>query len=165
MYLRRYLTYLDNSMFIIIPFCCRKHRTSLGLVYTNTGPCDVICLYWWSYAGINIRHNVSQSLFDISRQFDVRYNPLLMPYTLHVTRISLYKNWSLSCHMILSFSYRGISNQHNVYPSPFDISRQFDVCYNPFLVPFALHVARISQYKPWTLLRHMMLLSFVYRYK
>jgi hypothetical protein len=28
-------------------------------------------------------------------EFDVRYNPFLVPYTLHVTRISPYKHWTL----------------------------------------------------------------------
>jgi hypothetical protein len=100
-YLRRYLTYLGNSMCVIIPSCCRIHCTSLGIFHINTGPCHVICLYCCSYTGISNQHNVCPSLFDISRQFDVRYNPLLVPYTLHVTRIIPYKHWTLSCHMIL----------------------------------------------------------------
>jgi hypothetical protein len=156
--------YLDNSMCVIIHSWCRIHHTSPRLVYIYTGPCHAICSYSCSYTGISNQHNVCPSLFDISRQFDVHCNPFLVPYTLHVTRMSPYKHWSLSCHMILSFSYTGISNQHNVYPSPFDISRQFDVCYKPFLVPFTLHVARISQYKPWTLSWHMILLLSIYMY-
>jgi hypothetical protein len=37
-HLRRYLTYLGNSMCVIIPCWCRIHCTSLGLVHINTGP-------------------------------------------------------------------------------------------------------------------------------
>jgi hypothetical protein len=51
--------------------------------------------------GISNQQNVSPSLFDISRQFDVRCNPLLVPYTPHVTQICLYKHWTLSFYMIL----------------------------------------------------------------
>jgi hypothetical protein len=79
MYLRRYLTYLGNSMCVIIPSWFRIDYTSLGLVHINNGPSHVICVYCCSYTGISNQHNVSPLLFDISRQFDVRYNPLLVP--------------------------------------------------------------------------------------
>jgi hypothetical protein len=102
-YLRRYLTYLGNSMCVTIPSWSRIHCTSLGLIHINTGRSHVICFYCCSYIGISNRHNVSPSLFDISRQFDVSYNPLLVPYTPHDTRISPLKHWTLSCHMILLF--------------------------------------------------------------
>jgi hypothetical protein len=96
--------YLDNSMCVIIHSWCRIHRTSLGLVYINTGPCQVIWFYCCSYKGICIQLNVSSSIFRILSQCDVRYNPLLVPYTLHVTHVSPYKHWSLSWHMILLLS-------------------------------------------------------------
>jgi hypothetical protein len=106
-YLRRYLTYLHNSMSVIIPSWCPIHRTSHGLFYINTGPCHDICCKCCTYTGISNQHSVSPSLIDISRQFDVRYNPHLVPYTLHVTRVSPYKHCTLSCHMILLlFIYR-----------------------------------------------------------
>jgi hypothetical protein len=151
-------------MCVIIPSWSRKHCTSLGLVHINTGPCHVIWFYSCAYTGRSNQHNVSPSLFDISWQCDVRYNPLLMPYTLHVTRVSPYKHWTLSCHMIYCCSYTGRSNQHNVSPSLFDLSRQFEVRYNPFLVPYTLHVARISLHKQWTQPCHMIWLLFIYRY-
>jgi hypothetical protein len=100
-YLRRYLTYLGNSMCVIIPTWCCIHCTSLGLVHINTGRSHVIWFYGWSHTGISNQHNVSPSLFDISKQFDVRYKPLLVLYTLQVTPIIPYKHWTLSCHMIL----------------------------------------------------------------
>jgi hypothetical protein len=107
MYLRRYLTYLHNSMCVIINSWFRVHGASLGLVYINTGPCHVISFYCCSYTDICNPHDVSPSLFVISRQFDVRYNPFLVPYTLYGTRISAYKHWCLSCHIILLlFIYR-----------------------------------------------------------
>jgi hypothetical protein len=106
-YLRRYLTYLGNSMCVIIPSSYRIHRTSLGLVCINTGLCHVIWYYCCPYTGISNQHIVSPTLFDISRQFDVRYNPFLVTYTLYATRISPYKHWCLSCHIILLlFIYR-----------------------------------------------------------
>jgi hypothetical protein len=152
-------------MCVIILSWSRIQCTSLGLVHINTGRCHVIWVYCCSYTGISKRHNVSPSLFDISRQFDVRYNPLLVPYTLHATRVSAYKHWTLSCHTIYCCSYTGISNQHNVSPSLFDISRQFDVGFNPLLVPYTPHVTLISLYKHWTPSYHMILLLFIYRYK
>jgi hypothetical protein len=130
-------------MCVIIPFYCRIHCTSLGLFHINTGPCHVTWFCCCSYIGISNQHNVSPSLFDLSRQFHVRYNPLLVLYTLHVTRISPYKRWTLSCHMSLFCSHTGISNHNNASPSLFDISSQFDVRYNPLLVPYTLHVTRL----------------------
>jgi hypothetical protein len=159
------MTYLGNSMCVIIPSWCRIHCTSLGLVYINTGPCHVIWFCCCLYTGISNQHNVSPSLFDISRQFDVRYNPFLVPHTPHVIRIGLINTGP--CHDIWFYCcpYTGISNQHNVSPSLFDISRQFDVRYNPLLVPYTLHVTRIIPYKQWTLSCHMILLLFIYRYQ
>jgi hypothetical protein len=164
MYLRRYLSYLHISMCVINPSWSRIHCTSLGLFHINTGLCHVIWVYCCSYIGISNQHNVSPSLFDISGQFDVGYNPLLVLYTLHVTRISPYKHWSLHVILFYSCSYTGISNQHNVSPSLFDISRQFDVPYNPFLVSSTLHVTRIIPYKHRALSFHMILLLFIYMY-
>jgi hypothetical protein len=100
-YLRRYLTYQQKSMYVIIPSWCRIHCTSPRLFHINTGRSYVICFYCCSYTGICNQHNVSPSLFYISRQFDVGYNPLLVLYTLHVTRIIPYKHRTLSCHIIL----------------------------------------------------------------
>jgi hypothetical protein len=92
---------LDNSVCIIIPSWCRKHRTSPRLVYIYTGPCHAICSFCSSHTGISIQFTVSPSLFHISRQFDVRYNPLIVPYTPHFTRFSPHNHWTLSCYMIL----------------------------------------------------------------
>jgi hypothetical protein len=149
----------------IIPSWCRIHCTSLGLVHINTGPCHVIWFYCCSYTGISNHHNVSPPLFDISRQFDVRYNPLLVPYALPVTRISPNKHWTLHVIWFYCFSYTGISNQHNVSPSLFDISSQFDVPSNPLLVPSTLQVTRISLHNHWTHLCHMISILFRYSYK
>jgi hypothetical protein len=82
--------YLDKSICFIIPSWCRIHRISLELVYITTRPCHIIWFYHCSYTGISIQFTVSSSLFHISRQFDVRYNPLIVPYTPHVTRFSPY---------------------------------------------------------------------------
>jgi hypothetical protein len=165
-YLRRYSTYLGNSMCVVITSWCRIHCTSLGLFHINTGPCHVIWFYCCSYTGISNQHNVSPSLFDISMQFGVSYNPLLVPHTPHVTPFGLYLNWTLSSHIYFyCCSYTGMCNQHNVSPSLIDISRQLDEHYNPLLVPYTPHVTRISLYKHWTLSCHMILILFIYRYQ
>jgi hypothetical protein len=138
-------------MCIIILSWCRIHHTSQGLVHINTGHCHVIWFYCCSYTGICNHHNVSPSLIDISRQFEVRYNPLLL--RIHCMSLGLFHINIGPCHVIWFYccSYTGISYQHNVSPSLFDISRQFDVRYNPLLVPYTLHVTRVSPYKHWTL--------------
>jgi hypothetical protein len=94
-------TYQDKSICFIIHSWCRIHRMPLRLVYVNSRPCHIIWSYYCPYAGISIQFTVSPLLFVISRQFDVRYNPLIVPYTLHITRISLYILQTLSYHMIL----------------------------------------------------------------
>jgi hypothetical protein len=103
-YLRRYLTYLFNSMCVIIPSWCRKHSTPLGLLYINTGPYHIIWFYSCPYTGIRIQLNVSPFVIGIPRQFGVRYNPLLVPYTPQVAMFTIYKHRTLSCHMILVLS-------------------------------------------------------------
>jgi hypothetical protein len=50
-FLRRYLTYLGNSMCVIIPSWCRIHCTSLGLVHINTGP---VMSYDFAYVRIQV---------------------------------------------------------------------------------------------------------------
>jgi hypothetical protein len=152
-------------MCVIIPSWCRIHCTSLGLFHINTGRCHVIWVYCCSYSVITNQHNVSPSLFNISRQFDVPYDPLLVPYTLHLTRVSTYKHWFGHVIWFYCCSYARLSNQHNVSPSLFNISTWFDVRYNPLLVPYTLHVTRISPYKHRSLSCHMILLLFIYRYK
>jgi hypothetical protein len=122
-YLRRYLTFLGNSMCVIIPSWCRIHYTSIGLVHIITGPFHVIWFYCCSYTGISNHHNVSPSLFHISWQFDVRYIPFLVPNTLHVDRMSPYKHWTLHVIWFYCCSYTGIINQHNVSPTLFNISK------------------------------------------
>jgi hypothetical protein len=99
-------SYVDKSVCFIIPYWFRIYRISLGLVYTNTGSCHFIWFCCCSYSGISNQLTVSPSLFHISRQFDVRYNPLLVPYIRHITRFSLYKLQTLSYHTILPlFNY------------------------------------------------------------
>jgi hypothetical protein len=118
---RRYLIYLGNSICFIIPCWCRIHCTSLGLVHINTGPAmsydfTVVHIQVWV---INITY-LRRYLTYLGNSMCLII-PFLVPYTLHVTRISLYKHWA--CHVIwfCCCSYTGIRNQHNVSPSLFDI--------------------------------------------
>jgi hypothetical protein len=98
--------YLDKSICLIIPSWCSIHSISLGLVYITIRPCHVIWIYHCSYTCISNQYNLSPSQSDIPWQFDVRYNTLLVSYTPHITRISLYKLQTLSYHTILPlFNY------------------------------------------------------------
>jgi hypothetical protein len=131
----------------------------------NSRPCHIIWFYRCSYTCIRIQLNVSPSLFDISRQFDVPYNPLLVPYTPHISRISLYKLQTLSYHMFLPlFIYMYKNSTYRISVAIY-ISRQFDMVYNPLLVPYTRHITRFSLYKLQTLSYHMILPLFIYMYK
>jgi hypothetical protein len=138
---------------------------SLRLVYINSRPCHIIWSYCCPYTGISIQFTVSPSLFHISKQFDVRYNPLIVPYTPHITRISVYKLQTLSYHMILPmFIYMYKNSSYRISVAIY-ISRQIDMLYNPLLVPYTPHITRISLYILQTLSYHMILPLFIYRYK
>jgi hypothetical protein len=140
MYLRRYLTYLGNSICVIIPSWCCIRCTSLGLVNINTGPCHVIWFYCCSYTGISNQHNVSPSLFTyLDNSMCV-----IIPSWCRIQRISLgsvYIN-TRPCHIIWFFccSYTCIRNQLNVPPSLF---RYLDksIC---FIIPSWCRIRRKS---------------------
>jgi hypothetical protein len=85
----------------------------------NSRTCHIIWCYCCPYTGISIQFTVTPLLFHISRQFDVRYNPLIVPYTPHVTRFSLYQHWTLSCYMILTLFICRYKYQFTVSPSLF----------------------------------------------
>jgi hypothetical protein len=127
--------HLDNSMCVIIPSWWRKHRTLLGLAYINTRPCHIIWFYRCSYTGIRIQLNVSPSLFAYLDNSMCVIIPSW--WRIHRTSLGLAYLNTRPCHIIWSYRcpYTGISNQHNVSPSLFDIFRQFDVHYNPLLLP------------------------------
>jgi hypothetical protein len=157
--------YLDKSMCLIIPYWCRIHGISLGLVYINSRHSHIIWFYRCSYTCIRIQLNVSPSLFrylDMSICFII---PSLC--SIHWISLGLVYITTRHCHIIWFYhcSYTGISIHLNLSLSLFHISRQFDVRYYPFLVPYTPHDSRISIYKHWTLLCYMTLLLFVYRYK
>jgi hypothetical protein len=164
-YLRRYFTYLDNSMCVIIPSWCRIHRISLGLVYITTRPRHNIWFYRCSYTCIRIQLNVSPSLFrylDMSICFII---PSLC--SIHWISLGLVYITTRHCYIIWFYhcSYTGISIHLNLSLSLFHISRQFDVSYYPFLVPYTPHDSRICIYKHWTLLCYMILLLSIWRYE
>jgi hypothetical protein len=164
-YLRRYLTYLGNSMCVIIPSFCRTHCTSLGLVHINTGPCHV-----YNFTVIHIQVSVINITY-LRRYLTYLNNSMCVTIPswcrIHCTLVGLVHINTGRCHVIWFYccSYTGISNQHNVSPSLFDISRELYVRYNPFLVPYTLHVTRISPYKHWSLSCDIILLLFIYRYQ
>jgi hypothetical protein len=86
----RYIPFIVSYMPHVTRFSLNKHWTlSCYLILP-------LFIYRYKY-----QFTVSPSLFHISTQFDVRYYPLLVPYTPHVTRISLYELQTLSYHMIL----------------------------------------------------------------
>jgi hypothetical protein len=156
--LRRYSTYLHNSICVIIPSWCRIHSASLGLVYINTGHSHVIWFYCWSYTGIVNQHNVSPSLFAYLDNSMCVIIPTW--FRIHCRSLGLVHINTGRCLVIWFYccSYTAITNQHNISPTQFDISMQFDVSYNPLLVLYTLHVTRISPYIHWALSCHMILL-------
>jgi hypothetical protein len=149
---------------IIFPWC-RIHHTSLGWVHINTGPCHVIWFSCCSYTGISNQHKISPSLLAYLGNSMCVIIPSW--YRIRCKSLGLFHINTGPCHVIwfCCCSYTGISNQHNVSPSLFDIITLFDVHYNPLLVPHTPHVTRTSPYKHWTLSCHMIFLLFIYRYK
>jgi hypothetical protein len=148
-------------MFVIIHYLCRIRRTSLGLVYINTGPCHFIWFYRCSYKCIRIQLNVSPSLF---RYIDKSICFIIPSWcSIHWISLGLVYITSRPCHIISSYhcSYTGISIQLTVSPSLFHISRQFDMLYNPLLVLYTLHITPISLYELQTLSYHMILLMSI----
>jgi hypothetical protein len=129
-------TYLEKSICFIIPFWCRIHCTSLGLIYINTGSCHVSWFYCCSYSSISNQYNVSPSLFTCLDKSICR----IIPSWCRIHRISLALVYitTRSCHIILFYhcSYTGMSTQFTVSPSLYHISRQFDVRYNLLVVPY-----------------------------
>jgi hypothetical protein len=116
-------TYLDNTIWLIIPSWCRIHWISLGLVYITTRPCHIIWFYRCSYTCIRMQLNVSPSLF---RYLD-KSICLIIPSWCRIHRISLGLVYITTrpCHVIWFYcwSYTGISIQLTVSPSLFHISR------------------------------------------
>jgi hypothetical protein len=107
-YLRRYFTYLDNSICVIIPSWCRIHCISLRLFYMNSRPCHIIWFYRCSYTCIRIQFNVSPWLYtylDNSIWF-------IIPSWCRIHRISLGLVYITTrpCHIIWFYhcSYTGI---------------------------------------------------------
>jgi hypothetical protein len=127
------LSYLDNSMCVIIRSWCRIHRITLGFFYINCRPCHIIWSYCCPYTGISIQFTVSPLVFAyLDNLMCVIFHSLR---TIHRTSVGLVYINTGPCHFIwfCCCSYSSISNQYNVSPLIFDISRQYDVRYNPSL--------------------------------
>jgi hypothetical protein len=93
-YLRCYCTYHDNSMRVILHSWWQIQRTSSSLRYATCGPGHVQSIFSTSYLGFNIHVNVSALLLEISRQFNARYTPNLLPNTAHIPQNMLCELWS-----------------------------------------------------------------------
>jgi hypothetical protein len=93
-YLRCYCTYLGNSMRVILQTSCQIQCATSCLRYVNCGPGHIQCSYISAYSGFNIQLNVSATLLETSRQFNVRYTANLEPNTAHIFRFILCWLWS-----------------------------------------------------------------------
>jgi hypothetical protein len=87
----------------ILHICCQIQRTSDGLRYVTSGPCQIICNCTFVYLGISIQLNVSPLPMVICRQFDARYFPHLLSNTAHVLLFMQCQLWTRSNTMLLQF--------------------------------------------------------------
>jgi hypothetical protein len=60
----------------------------------NCGPGHLQSTYIPAYLGFNIQLMVAPLLFEVSRQFNARYNANLVPITAHFLQLALCELWS-----------------------------------------------------------------------
>jgi hypothetical protein len=87
-YLRCHWRYVDNSMCVILQAWCQIQRTCSSLRYLNCGPGHIQCTYSSKYSGFNIQQNISALLWEIYRQFNVRYTANIVPNTTHIPQFT-----------------------------------------------------------------------------
>jgi hypothetical protein len=88
----------------ILHICCQILRTSFGLRYVNSGPCQIqrYCSF-----GDSARYTQLKSPrfpFQIYRQLDTRSTPNLLPNIVRINWVLLCQSWSLSNPLYLQFS-------------------------------------------------------------
>jgi hypothetical protein len=82
--------FIDNSMRVILHFCCHTQGTITSLRYVNSGPRQIQYNYSSSYAGFNIQLNVSPLRLVVYRLIEACYTPHLLPNAGHDIRFTLY---------------------------------------------------------------------------
>jgi hypothetical protein len=130
-----YSRYLDNSMPVILQQWRQIQRTSSSLRHLNCGPGHIQCSFSSECSGFNIQLNVTELLFEISRQFNARYNANLLPNTAHVLQFTVCELRSRDIQCNYSSAYSGFNIQMNVSALILEIYRQFNVGYTATLVP------------------------------
>jgi hypothetical protein len=72
---------------------CQIQPTSTSLRYVNCGPGHTHGTYIYAYLGFNIHLKVAPLLFEVSRQFNARYNANLVPIAAHILQLTLCELW------------------------------------------------------------------------
>jgi hypothetical protein len=93
-YLRRYWTYNDISMCVILRTWCQIQRTSSSLRYLNCGPGHIQCKYSSAYSGFHIQLRVSALILEMCQQFSEPYTANLVPNTAHNLQFTQCGLWS-----------------------------------------------------------------------
>jgi hypothetical protein len=137
-------------MRVILQTWCQMQRTSSSLRSVNCGPGHIQCSYCFAYSGFNIQLNVTVLLFEISRQFNARYNANLLPNTAHVLQFTLCDLWSRDIQCNYSSAYSGFNIQLHVTALLFEVSRQFNARYTATLVPITAHNHQLPQCELWS---------------
>jgi hypothetical protein len=78
-------------MSVTLQTWCQEQSTTSSLRNVNCGPAHIQCFYSSEYSGSNIQLLVSALLFEISRQFYVRYNANMVPNTAHILQFTLFE--------------------------------------------------------------------------
>jgi hypothetical protein len=68
--------------------------TTSSLRYVNCGPVHIQGTYISAYLGFNTQLKVAPLLFEVSRQFNARYNAILLPIKAHFLQLTLCELWS-----------------------------------------------------------------------
>jgi hypothetical protein len=100
-YVRCYWRYIDNSMCVILQTWRQIQRTSSTLRNVNCGPAHIQWKYRSAYSGFNIQLNISPTLLEIHRQFNVRYTANMMPNAAHILQLTRPELWSRTYKMNL----------------------------------------------------------------
>jgi hypothetical protein len=85
----------------LVPVPIQRITSSLRNV--NCGPGHIKCTYSSIYSGFNIQLNVSALLWEIYRQFNVRYTANIVPNTAHILQTTPSELWSRTYTMELYF--------------------------------------------------------------
>jgi hypothetical protein len=110
----------------------------------NCSPGHIQCNYSISYAGINIRLNVSVLLLEIIGHIDERYTANFAPNTAQFFSLRCLNRGPGHIQCNYSYTYSGFNIQQNVAPLLLEIYPQFNERYTANLEPNITHIPQFT---------------------